>query len=224
MFGKNPVTRQHLDREGRLLVHSLFRTIQGEGPNAGQPAIFIRLAGCNLRCFWCDTDFANGETIPMEELAREVSLLAGDAITLVVITGGEPLLQNIAPLCKTLLEWNYQVQVETAGTVWAPLPAAVQLVCSPKTADVHPEVALRCRHWKYILRAGEVDEDGLPTNSTQVRGRRNHLFRGHGTIWVQPLDEQDPEANRLNTLEAIDACYEHGYRLSYQVHKAIGVE
>lgn len=226
MFGKNPVVKKHLDPDGQLKVHSIFRTIQGEGPNAGLPAIFVRLADCNLRCFWCDTEFAQGEYIQVEELAREIIHMAEGAINLVVITGGEPLLQNLVPLARRLDKAKFLIQVETAGTVWVPfLPYWVELVCSPKTAVVAEEIALFCRHWKYIIRAGEVDpKDGLPVYSTQVRGRKTHLYRGHGTIWVQPMDEQDPDRNRANLEEALRSCYAHGYRLSFQVHKAIGVE
>jgi organic radical activating enzyme len=149
---------------------------------------------------------------------------------LVVITGGEPLLQDLTFLCTTLIENGFIVQIETAGTVWVPgLPDAVEIVCSPKTGSVHPEIALRCRHWKYIIRAAEVNEtDGLPEYSTQIEHHVAPVYRAkQGTIYVQPMDEgvgDGAEATRLNLRATVRSCMEFGYRLSLQVHKIAGVE
>src|SRR3972149_3039305 len=85
---------------------------------------------------------------------------------LVVVTGGEPLLQNVLPLCEVLTRQGFHVQFETAGTVWVdglekyiPLlkgVGEVSLVCSPKSPKVHRKVELFCNHWKYLIREGEV--------------------------------------------------------------------
>lgn len=244
MFGKNiPIKPIYAARE-TLRVVSIFRTIQGEGPLAGEPAVFIRLAGCNLRCFFCDTDFEHGTEQTIEDIQKEASKLAGDSIGLVVLTGGEPLAQPVVPLIRALDLSGLIVQVETAGTVWQEaLDECVEdldtvLVCSPKTELVHPKVVEHCKHWKYILRVGEVSpEDGLPVFSTQVKEKRAELFRPDfddlsQTIWVQPcdeylgnqLDKRDLVKVHRNMETCLNSALSHGYRISLQLHKILCVE
>ena len=110
-----------------LIISELFSSIQGESSYAGRPCFFIRLAGCNLNCSYCDTGYArtmDGREYSVEELVRK----AGEAgIDLVEITGGEPLLQdNVSLLCEQLLVSGFEVLVETNGSVSiASLPDAV---------------------------------------------------------------------------------------------------
>jgi organic radical activating enzyme len=232
MFGTNPVRKPDYASD-TLWVQKVFRTIQGEGPLAGCPAIFVRLAGCNLRCWFCDTDFESSDAhLSVDQLLDEINALRmRRAINLVVLTGGEPLRQNIAPLARRLFEQGVYVQVETAGIIWPPdlAPQLVHIVCSPKTGKLHPYIIEHCTDYKYIVKAGEQDPlDGLPMLSTQLRGETNHLARPPVsediTVWVQPMDEGDPVRNKLNEQACLDACYRFGYQFSFQVHKAIGVE
>jgi 7-carboxy-7-deazaguanine synthase len=100
-----------------LRVIEIFRSIQGESTLAGLPCAFVRLAGCNLRCRWCDTRYAaegEGETMSVEEIRRQAGKLSTG---LVCVTGGEPLLQEHTPtLVQQLLEDGQHVQVETNGS------------------------------------------------------------------------------------------------------------
>ena len=111
-----------------MVVTEIFRSIQGEGTRAGLPCVFVRLTGCNLRCVWCDTAYAfhGGEKKTLDEVMTEVRALAAApngnglapsrAISLVEITGGEPLLQpECAPLAERLLAEGYTVMIETSG-------------------------------------------------------------------------------------------------------------
>lgn len=104
-----------------MVVTEIFRSIQGEGTRAGLPCIFVRLTGCNLRCRWCDTAYAfyGGRKIGIEGVLATVRELAGDGadrISLVEITGGEPLLQPETPeLAAKLLADGYTVMIETSG-------------------------------------------------------------------------------------------------------------
>ena len=241
MFGQNPVAKVRTERT--LLVHSIFYTIQGEGPLTGMPAVFVRLAGCNLRCFFCDTDFTSKSTEMTAEAVADAVREAvkdywGDEL-LVVLTGGEPFLQAGVVDLLDALPWGARMQVETAGTVWpAGLEESVRfssdciIVCSPKTPHVHPLIEEHCDYYKYIVRAGEVSvEDGLPCYSTQLRGAEQtldkSLFRPtkEGVeVSVQPCHEEDPAATHANTQLAIEIAKRHGYRLSTQVHRIIGVE
>ncbi|MBI2877992.1 MAG: radical SAM protein [Candidatus Tectomicrobia bacterium] len=100
-----------------LRVNELFYSIQGESSYAGWPCIFVRLAGCNLRCAYCDSAYAfdQGREMTVEEIVAEVSCLAG---RLVEVTGGEPLLQaGVYPLVEQWLEQGYRVLVETNGSL-----------------------------------------------------------------------------------------------------------
>ncbi len=115
-------------------------TIQGEGPDAGRPAYFVRFGGCDFRCSWCDSMFA----VDPERVRREARQLAPEEIIyelqgllggpdLVVLSGGNPVLLDLDPLIEGLHESGFEVAVETQGSRWKPWLAAVDhLVVSPK--------------------------------------------------------------------------------------------
>jgi 7-carboxy-7-deazaguanine synthase len=107
-----------------MFITEIFKSIQGEGTRAGLPCIFVRLTGCNLRCTWCDTAYAfhGGQKVTPDEVMERVESLSrrsdGSAagISLVELTGGEPLLQEeIYPLAERLLAAGYTVMIETSG-------------------------------------------------------------------------------------------------------------
>jgi organic radical activating enzyme len=211
------------------------------------PAIFVRFAGCNLRCYFCDTDFESStwhptaaELLEAIEKAREDSGSFG--AWLVVLTGGEPMRQPIAPLIHRLQLQGYMVQIETAGTIWHPsffdhdlveAEGMLTWVCSPKTGTVNPRVVEVCHDYKYIVGANDCDPtDGLPCYSTQEPGRQTSLYRPdrrHACIWVQPRAEYargklDPIATKLNTDHAVRLSLQYGYRLSLQTHRMLGLD
>lgn len=176
-----------------LLVHSIFYTIQGEGPFAGERAVFVRLGGCNLRCPGCDTEYTEGSAMQsIGTIAHNVTHASLDAFVvelgehnrlpdqqakrpqnrlLVVITGGEPFRQNLGPLVMRLVACGYRVQIETNGTL-APTPdflevfhsiAGVTVVCSPK-GNVQEGIWKICKDVKYVISHNAVSSDGLPTS------------------------------------------------------------
>ena len=213
-----------------------FYTIQGEGPECGKPAIFVRLAGCNLQCPGCDTDY----TSKRKRMSVAVLRAAVDELKLdehpdapkplVVITGGEPFRQNITPLCTSLLRGGYKVQVETNGTL-PPSPGLddeVMIVCSPKTGKINEEIAVRVDALKYVVRAGMVvPRDGLPIRAldhTCSPSVAKPPVSYRGPIYVQPMDEGNAIANKKNLQAAVNSCLNHGHILQIQVHKVIGVE
>lgn len=238
MFGKNEVRKPFPQEDGSLKVNSIWYTIQGEGPDAGRPAIFLRLSHCNLRCFFCDTEFESGVVSTADAISYEIILLSKrHACNLVVITGGEPLLQNIIPLIDILNANDIAVSIETAGTVFLPgIPrlfssfSVNKIVCSPKTPSLSPNLIPHISALKYIIRAGEVDEaDGLPCISTQREGVVARIYRpcqnlpADTPIYVQPMDEGGP-GQQANIRKAAEVCMQHGYRLSMQLHKLVGVD
>jgi 7-carboxy-7-deazaguanine synthase len=149
MFGTNeavpPKAFEH-QPGGTLQVTSIFPTLQGEGPFAGRPAVFLRLTKCNLQCSFCDTYFDRGERMTFEDVAAAIAE-AGNAFPLrrkyppmLVVTGGEPLLQrNLADF----LEWrraefdlfDEEVQIESNGNFYLELPYWVLVVVSPKVNE-----------------------------------------------------------------------------------------
>jgi 7-carboxy-7-deazaguanine synthase len=227
--GQNPARSQEAGDGSSLWIQEVFYTLQGEGPFFGQPSVFIRLGGCNLRCFWCDTDFESSTWRPsLDELMGNVEELRGDGCDLVVLTGGEPFRQNIVPLVERCLANGLRVQIETNGTLWLPLPddPRLTIVCSPKTPKLHPETSQRINAMKYVVKAGEQSaEDGLPMASTQVAGEEAWIARpeeGH-QVYLMPLDEDDKDKNRRNLEAVVQTCLDYGYRLTVQGHKAWGV-
>lgn len=145
MFGANEIVGRKAfmtATPGTLLATSLFYTLQGEGPYAGRPAIFLRLTKCNLACSFCDTFFDAGDVLTFEEIELRMTLLLRErgvehmvgGIGL-VITGGEPMLQpNLVDFLERCHQFAW-VQIETNGTQWLPIPDDVTLVVSPKCAE-----------------------------------------------------------------------------------------
>ncbi len=219
MFGKNPKRAPETGDGSTLQIVEIFPTLQGEGPFAGHPAVFVRLGGCNLACDFCDTEFEDFRAMDLVSVVAEVKKLAEKRIDLVVITGGEPLRQNIAPLCEALLAEGLRVQIETNGTLWRPLPEGVNVVCSPKVTDgkyhpLRPDLLARVDALKFIVSAesgeyhavGEVGQSG--TNIP---------------VYVQPMDQYDAAKNAANTAHALALAQQNGYRLSLQMHKMLGI-
>lgn len=245
MFGSNKVLRQDLRQT--MYVEEIFSTIQGEGPLAGTPAVFVRLSGCNLRCSFCDTQFERGlERPPMsaDEIVRAVLRATSRTPRLVVLTGGEPLRQNILPLIDDLVVIHgMHVQIETAGTLWLEglerylcqhehiqqLAIGASIVVSPKTPKVHEHIAESAYAWKYVMRADGVELDGLPGFDTQATLTGRCVVArppGHvksSRIYVMPCDSDDKAAVAANTQACIQASLQFGYRLCLQQHKLLNL-
>lgn len=202
-----------------LQVVNIFSTLQGEGPFAGHPAVFVRLGGCNLACHFCDTEFEQFVPRRLAEILAEVTAKAGSTHRLVVITGGEPLRQNIGPLCEALLAAGLQVQIETNGTIWRELPPGVHVVCSPKVADgqyhkLRPDLLARLDALKFIVSAD--DPDYIHVGEVGQAGTNI-------PVYVQPMDNGDLTRNEANLAHAAALAQTHGYRLSLQMHKLLGI-
>lgn len=237
MHGKNEV--RPMSGDNLLQVHKIFYTIQGEGPFAGMTAVFIRLSGCNLRCHFCDTawDDVKDPHMFLEDILADVEHVAGVNCNLVVLTGGEPARQNCHDLVMNLNARGYIIQMETAGTYWQDWMSLTTIVCSPKTKHINDKVTEFCNNWKYVVRAGATDDEGLPNETTQVEDPALAPFRIQQTLtfkygnpapppdrvgvttWISPCDEGDPVKNLANVQWVAKVCLHHGYRASLQIHK-----
>jgi 7-carboxy-7-deazaguanine synthase len=206
-------------------VKEIFYTLQGEGAQAGRPAVFLRFAGCNLWtgreadratavCTFCDTDFVGvgpdgGRFTTADALAAAAIAQwpAGHAAArpLVVCTGGEPLLQLDADAIAALQSAGFEVAVETNGTQTA--PAGIDWLCVSPKADA-PLVQTSGDELKLVY-----------PQSQAMPERFSHL--PFGRFSLQPMDGPDAEANQA---AALAYCLAHPqWRLSLQTHKALGI-
>lgn len=230
MRGNNPLRPKDHGSGQQLWVQEVFYTLQGEGPFSGHPSVFVRLCGCNLACYWCDTEFESSTWNPqLDELIARILELKPAVCDLIVITGGEPFRQNIAPLVTALLQQNLRVQIETNGTLWVDLPndPRLTIVCSPKTANLNSEIVPRISAYKYVLSDQTSDErDGLPTISTQKPGQAVMLARpaGQTPVYVMPLDSYDEAENKRNRGYCVDIAKKFGYKLTLQTHKILAID
>ena len=247
MFGRNPTLPLENQGDGtRLDVFEMFSTIQGEGPLAGRPATFVRLHGCHLKCHFCDTDFTSRrEDMAVADIVRQCDKFRHD---LVVLTGGEPMRQNLVPLIVSLLQEVHTVQIETAGSFWFPSTItdedklwvhralehrALTLVVSPKTPAVHPSVAKSAHAWKYIITDNDVldPDDGLPvcnyqdpsSDAPQRLLARPPVELNPRDIYVQPCDYGIATRNKAAQDRCVQVVMRHGYTLSLQQHKLVGL-
>ncbi len=220
-------------------LHSIFYTIQGEGPYAGNPAIFVRLAGCNLRCPFCDTEYTSGaiqvKAAYIVKKAIELCRQSKDYSTmreaqLVVITGGEPLRQRLGELIDRLVDFGFRVQIETNGTLYDPgiNYKQVTVVCSPKTGSINKELLPHIDALKYVVHRDCIDpRDGLPV---EALGHPNNGFVAKPPadfdkpIYLQPIDVGNRTQNKLHLNAAINSCMKYGYILCIQIHKLIDME
>lgn len=237
MINLQPIEPRAKSDGSTLSVHSIFRTLQGEGPFRGHRALFIRLAGCNLACAQCDTDYTNGRSeLAIANIVKHANLRFPD--WLIVITGGEPFRQNIQPLVLSLLAHGHTVQIETNGILPLPSPAfagicstdtndknACFVVVSPKTNKVHPSIAKVACAYKYTVKAYDLEADGIP-GSALDNPTCGIIARPPSGIpvYLQPCDEKDAECNRLNTIEAVQAAMAHGHIFQMQLHKQVGLD
>jgi 7-carboxy-7-deazaguanine synthase len=205
-------------------VKELFKTLQGEGAQAGRSAVFCRFAGCNLWsgreedraeavCKFCDTEFVGtdgeggGKFTTAEALAEAIAATWGNGPwrRYVVFTGGEPLLQLDAPLVEAVHARGFEIAVETNGTLMP--PPGIDWVCvSPKAGA--PFELKAGNELKLVFPQAGIDPAGLEA-----------LNFDH--FWVQPMDGP---ARAANTEAAVAFCLARPlWRLSLQTHKIIGI-
>jgi organic radical activating enzyme len=190
-----------------LALAETFYSIQGEGTWTGTPAVFVRLAGCNLNCRFCDTDYSLKEYASVASIVARVRELGGTCPT-VILTGGEPLAQReSSALIDALRGDGRRVHVESNGSIAVDLPADVWLTVSPKER-LDPRMAARANEVKLIV-------DGrVPAEWLDAFARRDV------PTFLQP--EGNKSANIALALEAAKAQPAR-FRLGLQTHKFIGV-
>jgi len=220
-----------------MYVTEIFKSIQGEGTRAGRPCIFVRLTGCNLRCTWCDTEYAfhGGQKMSVDDVLERVELLnqlpngepAG--VPLVELTGGEPLLQQeIHPLAERLLGAGYTVMVETSGERFiGMLPKDVVRIVDVKCPDSGEPDTFDMNNLKELNARDEV--------KFVISSRRDYEFAREFTrehrlaervhdVMFSPVNE-DPHGKwqGLEPRQLVEWMLEDGLsvRLGLQLHKIV---
>ena len=224
-----PITPQDLTLE-TYRINEIFESIQGEGPWQGHSVIFIRLAGCNLCCTWCDTEYSTRFTRSLAQLMLHVNKLSSrETAHRVVITGGEPFAQDLVPLVNALWENGTAIQIETNGTLTNPgFPwEKATIVCSPKAGKIHSDIIDHCVCFKYVVAADELDfRTMLPNTPTQEKGKRGPPVPPEinaDYIWVMPRDGNSDKQQQRNEKQAMECCHVRGYRFSGRLHKILGI-
>jgi 7-carboxy-7-deazaguanine synthase len=218
-----------MTREASLAVSELFGpTLQGEGPSAGRLASFIRLSGCPLSCQWCDTPWTWDWT-RFDRHAERHGMTTADALSwaldqparLIVITGGEPLLQarQVALLSAALTEAGTQVEIETSGTIAPPPALAIEGVTfnvSPKLANSGMPAARRIRE-KALLALAASGKARFkfvvtgPADLDEIAGLE-HAY-GLAPVWVMP--EGTSSGTVLDGMRSLaEAVIDRGWNLS----------
>ena len=140
-----------------LKINEIFKSIQGESTFAGLPCTFVRLAGCNLRCTYCDTNYAyyDGEELSDDAIIRKIEEYG---VTCVEFTGGEPLLQEETPkLLKTLLDKGYNVLVETNGSICIGcLDKRLNIIMDYKTPKSGMSERMRPKNFEFLKKTDQI--------------------------------------------------------------------
>lgn len=215
-------------------VKEVFYSLQGEGAQAGRPAVFCRFSKCNLWtgrekdrdravCSFCDTDFVGtdgqngGRFATAEALADHVASFwpdTGEGVPYVVCTGGEPLLQLDPPLIEALHRRGFEVAVETNGTL--PAPPGIDWVCVSPKADA-PVVIGECDELKLVF----PQPLAPPERFDWIRARHRFL-----SPMADPALRSGPDPVRArNAAAAVAYCLAHPkWKLTLQLHKILGID
>jgi len=218
-----------------LYLIEIYKSIQGESSFAGVPCIFVRLAGCNLRCTWCDSEytFTGGRRMSEDEVVAAVEKLA--PVKLVEFTGGEPMLQEreLIPFMHRLLHSGYELMIETSGE--RPLdniPSEVHKIVDVKCPSSGEGGSFRLSNLDCLTLRDEmkfVIAHALDYQFARDFIREHRLEQRVGNVLLSPAFSKTPSPERttdnalLDPRELVEWMLEDGLpaRLSLQIHKYV---
>lgn len=189
-----------------MKVNEIFYSLQGEGARIGEPSIFIRLAGCNLTCLFCDTEFESFNEMGLKEIEKEISTFDGKWI---IWTGGEPSLQLTGDTVEYFRSKGYKQAIETNGS--KKLDFTLDWVCvSPKVAEhVLRQNFSKVDELKYVISSGKA----IPRPSIEA-----------GHYFLSPMSNGD-KINEKNLQYCIELCLKNPeWKLTLQNHKIWNVQ
>jgi len=222
-----------------MKINEIFKTIQGEAIFTGTPSLFIRTQGCPVWCNWCDTKFTwhigkKSKLVVQEKIIGKVEqderfaeFTEEDLLNVakqynikhIVITGGEPCINDLTKLTDLLINNNFSVQIETSCTKQIKCNKKVWVTGSPKInmsgkQEIELKALLRANEIKFpILNNDDLDNLISLINNNNLQDK---------LIWLQPVDI---EGDRINTTNiCLEACYKYNFELSVQTHKYINIK
>ncbi len=206
--------------ETKLLVNEIFYSIQGEGPSVGKPAVFLRLGGCNLKCSWCDSKYtwdpkiSDNKAMKLDQVIKKIRSFPCKHL---VITGGEPLLQQdkIKELLKKLK--GYTAEIETNGSIPLKISTFIeQINCSPKlsnSGNAPYPLKIKPDNKKAIYKFVVEDKKDLSEINTYIKINKipkNKVFlMPEGTTRAKILE---------GSKWLIEICKKEGYNFSPRLH------
>jgi 7-carboxy-7-deazaguanine synthase len=213
----------------------IYKSVQGESSFAGRPCIFVRLAGCNLRCSWCDSEytFTGGYKLTDDQVIAEIEKLA--PVRLIEFTGGEPMLQerDLVPFMERLLAAGYELMIETSGE--RPLdrvPKAVHKIVDVKCPASGEGGSFRAANLEHLTKRDEVKfviANRADYEFARAFIRDHGLAAKAGSVLLSPAFSKTPSPERstanvlLDPRELVEWMLADGLdaRLSLQIHKYI---
>ena len=209
-----------------MIINEIFHSLQGETTKAGFPSLFIRLAGCNLECSYCDTVYArsisSGRKMSVMEIVNKATLY--ENIDHITVTGGEPLVQNESiDLMKALIRKGYTVQLETNGSMLLKhVPGRVRKIVDIKTPSSGHGSSFITENLKYLKHTDELkfvifDINDYNFSAEFIRTNVNHLKKKHIAVNFSPVFGK-LSSKRLAELILADRL---PVRLNIQLHKII---
>lgn len=235
MFGENKIRspKDYLTLPHRsLAVTSIFFTLQGEGPFQGQPAVFARLTGCHLACPFCDTFFDEGEILGFDDIFTKIkdTILKFYGKTriidtpyrkiLIVITGGEPLLQtNLTSFLRECHEdHNFCTQIESTGSIYRDIPAESVLLLSPKKNDktgaqipVNKNLLERVDYMKFVVSKTDKHYQDIPQFALDWHNRPSNS----GKLYISPMNCYNRLPTKLGAEAKLEDRSEVNERISF---------
>ncbi len=218
-----------------LSIIEIYRSIQGESSFAGLPCTFVRLAGCNLRCTWCDSEytFSGGKKMEADTIFAEVQSLSPNGF--VEITGGEPMLQEreLVPFMQRLLDSGYKVLIETSGErPLANVPKQVHKIVDVKCPDSGEGDSFKLENLAALTKSDEIKfviASQRDYDFARDFTREHHLDEKVNSVIFSPAFRQDAAGARdashclISPCQIADLIVKDGLnvRLGLQIHKFI---
>lgn len=205
-------------------IAEIFYSLKGEGLWTGKPMAFVRFAGCNLKCEFCDTDHSVRKEMTSLEIFKEVSKYPTSRL---VLTGGEPCIQNLQPLIN-LLSDRFTLHIETNGML--PVPSGISwITVSPKNDNLNNETMDKCNEVKFLYAKSQYWVDLI----TSVRAKYGLFSNGYRELILMPIavgkydKEWSRDANAFiddNVRGTIEYCLRNPeFRYQVQLHKVLNV-
>lgn len=215
-------------------INEIFITHQGEATFTGTPSVFIRMQGCDVGCPWCDTKHSwntdnevsieqiitkknNNDNFAIFTIDKIVDFIKKyNHISHIVITGGEPLLHNLLPLCNVIENMNKTIQIETSGTSKLSITKNTWITLSPKINMPNNKAILK----EVVNRANEIK---MPIGKLSDIEKLKTFIKFYSinnniSIWLQPLSQ-----NKKALEICIASSLKNNWKLSIQTHKYIGI-